>query len=143
MRLGTVAAVVAIALLTACQADETIPLQVGEHTFEVEIADTPELRERGLMFRNDLDVDAGMLFVFDDDRPRSFWMKNTSIPLSIAYISAGGRILEIHDMEPQSLAPVRSRYPARYALEVNQGRFSEVGVGVGDAVDLSVVRQRR
>jgi uncharacterized protein len=143
MRVVAVTALVAIALLTACQADETVALTVGDHTFQVEIADTPELRERGLMFRTDLDPDGGMLFVFDDDRPRSFWMKNTMIPLSIAYISANGRILEIHDMEPQSLAPVRSRYPARYALEVNQGRFSEVGVAVGDTVDLSVLSRRR
>lgn len=143
MRAIAVASLVILVFLSGCSADEMVALPVGDHTFQVEIANTPELRERGLMFRSELDPDAGMLFVFDNDRPRSFWMKNTVIPLSIAYISANGRILEIHDMEPQSLTPVRSRYPARYALEVNRGRFSEVGVAVGDTVDLTALDRRR
>ena len=125
---------------TGCAAGDTVSLAVGDHVFQVEIADTPDERQRGLMFRDEMAADAGMLFVFPDSRPRSFWMKDTRIPLSIAYVAADGRILEIHDMEPLSTTPVPSRYPARYALEVNQGRFDEVGVTVDDRIDLSAIR---
>lgn len=130
-----------VLFISSCAGANTVDLPVGDHVFRVEIADTAESRQRGLMFRTELAPDEGMLFVFPESRPRSFWMKDTEIPLSIAYIAADGRILEIHDMEPFSLSPVRSRYPARYALEVNRGRFAEVGVRVGDVVDLSAVRR--
>lgn len=126
--------------LTGCAGDETVSLPVGDHVFHVEIADTPESRQQGLMFREDLGSDEGMLFVFPDSQVRSFWMKDTPLPLSIAYISAEGRILEIRHMEPYSQQPVRSRYPARYALAVNRGRFSEVGITPGDEIDLSALR---
>ncbi|MFO8042809.1 MAG: DUF192 domain-containing protein [Alkalispirochaeta sp.] len=129
-----------IAALPGCSGEEQVALPVGDHVFQVEIADTPESRQQGLMFREDLGPDEGMLFVFPDSQVRSFWMKDTPLPLSIAYISAEGRILEIRRMEPYSEEPVRSRYPARYALEVNRGRFSEVGVTPGDEIDLSVLR---
>ncbi len=129
-----------VGALTGCSGEETVALPVGDHVFQVEIADTPESRQQGLMFREDLGSDEGMLFVFPDSQVRSFWMKNTPLPLSIAYISAEGRILEIRHMEPYSEQPVRSRFPARYALEVNRGRFSEVGITPGDEIDLSVLR---
>ena len=130
-------------ILAAC-ADgiERTTITVGGHRFAVEIADTPEEREQGLMFREALDADHGMVFIFPDERPRSFWMRNTPLPLSIAYIDAQGIILEIHDMEPFSLEPVRSRFPARYALEVNRGRFRELGIEPGDRVDLSALPER-
>jgi uncharacterized membrane protein (UPF0127 family) len=97
-----------------------------------EIARTAEQRERGLMGRKTLADGEGMLFVFELDRILAFWMKNTRIPLSIAYIAYDGRILEIHDMEPFNLSPVQSSRSARYALEVPQGWFSRVGVKPGD-----------
>ena len=77
-----------------------------------------------------------MLFVFDSDERLSFWMKNTLIPLSIAYIASDGTIREILDMEPHSLAPVPSQYSVRYALEVPKGWFSRAGVRVGDRVSI-------
>ncbi len=138
-RLVTLAITLLVAGLTSCAGEETIALPVGDHTFHVEIADTPESRQQGLMFREELGEDEGMLFVFPDSRIRSFWMKDTSLPLSIAYISARGRILEIRSMVPYSEEPVRSRFPAKYALEVNRNRFSEVGVSEGDDIDLSVL----
>ncbi len=101
----------------------------------VEVADTPPERERGLMNRTTLAQDAGMLFIFDQERPRSFFMKNTLIPLSIAYIDAEGHIVDIQDMQPLDETPHPSAKPARYALEVNQGFFEERGVMVGDMVD--------
>jgi uncharacterized membrane protein (UPF0127 family) len=102
----------------------------------VEIARTNEQRSQGLMHRTKLDDGKGMLFVFDRDDIVSFWMKNTLIPLSIAFISSDGRIMEIRDMEPESLAPVHSSRSVRYALEVPQGWFSRVNLGVGDRLIL-------
>jgi uncharacterized membrane protein (UPF0127 family) len=80
------------------------------------------------MYRKSLDDGKGMLFVFDRDESLSFWMKNTLIPLSIAFIASDGRILEIRDMEPESLTPVHSSRSVRYALEVPQGWFDRAGV---------------
>jgi uncharacterized membrane protein (UPF0127 family) len=97
-----------------------------------EIARTDDERSRGLMHRKKLPDGEGMLFVFERDQILSFWMKNTLIPLSIAYISSDGRILEIHDMIPGDLSPVRSGRSARYALEVPQGWFGRAGTSVGD-----------
>jgi uncharacterized membrane protein (UPF0127 family) len=99
---------------------------------QVEIARTNEQRSQGLMHRTKLDDGKGMLFVFDRDDILSFWMRNTLIPLSIAFISSDGRIMEIRDMEPESLDPVRSGRSVRYALEVPQGWFSRVNLAVGD-----------
>ena len=103
---------------------------------QAEIADDNAERERGLMERTELAKDAGMLFVFDREQRLSFWMRNTLIPLSIAYIDAEGRIIDIQDMEPLDETPHPSARPARYALEVNQGFFEERGVQVGDQVEL-------
>jgi uncharacterized membrane protein (UPF0127 family) len=89
------------------------------------------------MNRDELAPGRGLLFVFPEAAPRSFWMKNTRIPLSIAYINSRGEILEIRDMEPLSLDPVPSRYPAKYALEVNRGRFGQLGITAGTVVELA------
>ncbi len=101
---------------------------LGGKTIEVEVADTDERRAYGLMFRNSLPKDQGMLFVFDDERTRSFWMKNTLIPLSIAYINKDKVITEILDMQPAVLGETRPKsYPSKkksmYALEMNIGWF--------------------
>jgi uncharacterized membrane protein (UPF0127 family) len=102
-----------------------------------EIARSPAQHEQGLMYRKELKDGYGMLFVFDRDTTMSFWMKNTLIPLSIAYIAYDGRILEIYDMEPGNLNPVHSRRSARFALEVPQGWFSRAGIKIGDRLDIS------
>jgi len=104
----------------------------------VEIADEEAEQKRGLMERTALAEDAGMLFVFPGERPRSFWMRNTLIPLSIAYIDGDGGIVDIQDMEPLDESSHPSAAPAQYALEVNQGFFEERGVQVGDEADLPV-----
>lgn len=88
------------------------------------------------MFREELGPDQGMLFVYDSPRRMSFWMRNTVIPLSIAYIDEQGIITQIEDMEPLSEESVPSRLPVQYALEVNQGRFEELGIRPGDRVEL-------
>ena len=104
----------------------------------VEIADEPAEQSQGLMNRTALGEDRGMLFVFDSEATLSFWMRNTLIPLSVAYIDSEGRIVDIQKMEPLDDEPPQyvSAKPAQYALEVNQGFFEERGVEVGDTTEL-------
>ncbi|MFP4483221.1 MAG: DUF192 domain-containing protein [Spirochaetaceae bacterium] len=120
----------------ACQGGDEVELRVGSYRVTAEIADTEDERRRGLMFRETLPANHGMLFVFPDEAPRSFWMRNTEIPLTIAYADADGRIVSIHDMEPFSEEPVPSRGAAKYALEVNQGELAAKGVQVGDVLEI-------
>ena len=104
----------------------------------VEIADTEEERQMGLMGRTALAEDAGMLFVFDTEQQLFFWMKDTLIPLSIAFIDSEGRIVDIQDMQPLDETPHPSASPYQYALEVNQGFFEARGIQVGDTVELPI-----
>ncbi|MBV9452741.1 MAG: DUF192 domain-containing protein, partial [Rubrobacter sp.] len=123
----------------APNASDTIAINAssGERVeVKVEIADDPAKRQKGLMERTALAENAGMLFVFNREQQLSFFMKNTLIPLSIAYIDGGGRIVDIQDMQPLDETPHPSAAPARYALEVNQGFFREHDVEVGDTVEL-------
>lgn len=119
----------------------TVTTSAGERVpVEVNIADTDAERQTGLMGQNVLPENAGMLFVFEGEQTLSFWMRDTLIPLSIAYIDAEGRIVDIQDMQPLDDVPPHyvSAEPAQYALEVNQGFFEERGVVVGDTVELPV-----
>jgi uncharacterized protein len=113
----------------------TIPLQVGATAVIAEVADDEKERELGLMGRTSLGANQGMLFIYPDEAPRSFWMKNTVLPLSIAYLDSQGRIVRIADMTPLDLSPVPSRRPAMYALEMEQGWFAAHGVHEGDKVE--------
>ncbi len=115
-------------------AQNVIPLRIGEHELQAELATTGEERARGLMFRESLPDDRGMLFVYPGEQHRSFWMRNTSIPLSIAFIDAEGTIVSIADMQPFDETGVPSAAPAQFALEVNQGWFAERGIMAGQAV---------
>ena len=105
---------------------------------QVEVADDVAEQAKGLMYRKALSEDRGMLFVYPDERELSFWMKNTLIPLSIAYIDSEGRIVDILDMKPLDDKPPHytSSEPVQYALEVNQGFFEKEGVKVGDHAEL-------
>lgn len=127
-----------IIFLFSC-GSESFELYVNDKTINVEIADTTEERAKGLMNRKHLDENHGMLFVFDRDQLMSFWMKNTYVPLSIAFISSDGIIREIYDMKPLSEKPVKSEYYTRYALELPRGNFSRLGIKPGDHIDLSVI----
>ena len=102
----------------------------------VEIADTSETRSLGLMSRTSLPELAGMLFVFPSDTTNGFWMKDTLIPLDIAYLSSEGEVLEIRDGVPLSLENLTPTQPYRFTLEVNGGWFERHGFGVGDRVDI-------
>jgi uncharacterized membrane protein (UPF0127 family) len=125
-----------------CSGDalETTSLDVSGVELKVESADTPEERNQGLMFRKSLGENEGMIFVFEKESKVSFWMKNTEIPLSVAFIAADGTIRQIEDMEPRSLAPVPSYRNVLYALEVNQGWFERNGISPGDKVDISKLK---
>jgi len=112
----------------------TIVLTVQGHDLTAEVARSGRQRNAGLMLRDSLAKDTGMLFVYPDDRPRSFWMRNTCLPLTIAYIDSTGIIVTLADMTPLDESPVPSRVPARYALEMTQGWFARKGVAVGDRV---------
>ena len=125
------------AALSGCTDAELYRLSIESTELHVEVVDTEETRARGLMFRESLPETQGMLFVFEEAAPRAFYMRNTSIPLSIAYIDERLIIREIHEMEPFSQENVLSRSPAMYALEVNQGSFGRWGVSIGDRLVLS------
>jgi len=116
---------------------KTAILRANDVEVVVELAVSPAEQETGLMHRTELKDGYGMLFVYTSDRRLSFWMKNTLIPLSIAYLGADGTIKEIHDMEPQSLAGVQSERYVRYALEAPLGWYARVGLEPGDRFDLS------
>jgi hypothetical protein len=113
----------------------TIETAAGAKHFEVELALTPAQEEQGLMYRQRLAADAGMLFDFTDTAPRTFWMKNTLIPLDMLFIAANGRVVDIHERAvPLSEDIIPSRVPARAVLELNGGTVSRLGIKVGDLV---------
>ncbi|HUX20527.1 MAG TPA: DUF192 domain-containing protein [Spirochaetia bacterium] len=123
-------------LLVSCKPKaDTIPISINGHVLNVEVAKTPAERERGLMDRISMAENHGMLFIFPNDQHLSFWMKNTDIPLAIAYISLDGTIREIYHMKPHSLEAIQSDHSVRYALEVNDGEFARLGVKPGDRVE--------
>ena len=139
IRRAVYAAVFLCAAFASCDGTrklKTVTLELAGKQFSVEVADTAETRARGLMFRESLPAFSGMLFVFDRDSQQSFWMENTKIPLSLAYISSSGEIREIYDLTPLSRRHVQSIHAVRYALEVNQGTFEKLGVKPGYVIKI-------
>ena len=114
-----------------------IPLYIHHREIWVEVAKTPEERNQGLMGRKHLEKDEGMLFIFETEDYHSFWMKDTLIPLSIAFIDKDGRIVWIKDMKPLTLDSHVPPKPILYALEMNKGWFSSRGIKEGDTVRFS------
>ena len=115
---------------------KTVELKILNANLKAEVADTPQASENGLMFRDSLPEDRGMLFVFEQPKTASFWMRNTKIPLSIAYIDSLGKILEIKSLKPldETAVPSGSDRVA-FALEVNQGWFGRHGISPGAQID--------
>jgi uncharacterized membrane protein (UPF0127 family) len=109
-------------------------LKVASHPLKVEVAAKEAEREKGLMFRKSLPAEEGMLFIFDDPGYYAMWMKNTLIPLSVAFVDRAGTILNIEDMEPQTLDTHLAAGPALYAIETNKGWFAAHHVKAGDKV---------
>ena len=127
--------------LSSCRSeDSSILLSINGRPLTVEIARSESQRRKGLMNRESLDWSSGMIFVFENDRLLSFWMKDTKIPLSIAFLDKYGKVTDIFDMKPYSLDTVSSTQKCRYAIEVNRGFFEESGLAVGDKVDLHMLK---
>ena len=152
MKAGLILFVIISLLLVACQqqkqqSDTTntaaantiiIKTNASDIKLNVEIADSPEEWQQGLMHRESLDENSGMLFVFDEENYRSFWMKNTLIPLDVIFVSANGTIIDIkEDFQPcktQICESYKSREKARYVLEANGGFAEANSVSIGDSV---------
>ncbi len=131
-------AVASCALMLGAQAQEgpqprlpTTRLSAGMHIIETELAVTPAQQQIGMMFRTQMGAHEGMLFVNEDASVRCIWMRNTLIPLSIAFIADDGSIVNIADMQPRSEASHCSAKPVRYALEMQQGWFAKRGIKAG------------
>ncbi len=132
-----------IALLLGCSSRHPKPksdlpivsLKLGGQEIWVEVANKEATRDLGLMFRQAMDWNSGMLFVFPDSATRAFWMKNTVIPLSIAFMDEKGIIENIAEMQPQNEESIWSKGPAKYALEMNAGWFTKEGLKPGDTVE--------
>jgi uncharacterized protein len=122
----------------AADPDSIVRIQsdTGEHVFTVEVVDTDETRAQGLMFREELAPDAGMLFDFLDERPVAFWMQNTFIPLDMLFIRADGTIARIHaNARPMDTTSIPSGEPVQFVLEIPGGRSAELGIEAGDLMD--------
>jgi hypothetical protein len=113
----------------------TRTLTIRGQALTVEVASTPQTRETGLMNRFSLRQDHGMLFVFEAPQPLAFWMKDTYVPLSIAFVDASGRILNVEDMRPKDESTHWSKGSALFAIEMRQGWFASKGIGAGDIVE--------
>lgn len=114
----------------------TTQLSIGGKSIRAEIADEENERSTGLMFRKSLAPDSGMLFVMEQTAPVAFWMRNTELPLTIAYIAPNGMIMELHDLKPRDETPVPSRFPQiAFALEMPQGWFEKNNIWPGERVE--------
>ena len=123
-----------LAALCAADARAQLPaveLAAGMHLIRAEVADSMGTRMQGLMHRKSMPQGAGMVFVFDESATHCMWMKNTLIPLSVAFIDEAGAIINIADMQPHSEQSHCAARPARYALEMNQGWFAQRGIKPG------------
>ena len=130
----TLLAAMGLMLSTGAAGQQSLPrveLSVGMHRIEAELAHTESARRVGLMYRESMPEQRGMIFVFTQAARHCMWMRNTLIPLSVAFLDDQGRILNIADMHPLTEDSHCARAPARYALEMNQGWFARRGVGEG------------
>ncbi|KXK29652.1 MAG: hypothetical protein UZ01_02027 [Candidatus Brocadia sinica] len=122
---------------------DVLPIHVAGMELEVEVAITPEDHMLGLMYRDTLEDNEGMLFIFPKEEILSFWMKDTRIPLSIAFIKANGRIVQIESMKPHSLDTHVSEEKVKYALEMKEGWFKAHKVKVGDTVKIPITAKEK
>jgi uncharacterized membrane protein (UPF0127 family) len=135
LAVGALLLTAAVAWLAHADPLVTFPLRIKGHTIRAEVADTDETRRLGLMYRTALPESSGMLFVYERPGAHGMWMKNTLVPLSVAFLDADGRILNIEDMAPQTETVHSARGQALWALEMNQGWFAKRGIRPGDRVE--------
>jgi uncharacterized membrane protein (UPF0127 family) len=132
------AALCGLALSAAALAQNAMPmleLTAGFHRIEAEVAATDQNRQLGLMQRREMAPQHGMLFVFTQDNTHCMWMRNTLLPLSVAFLDEEGKIINVEDMQPQTDDNHCARRPARYALEMNLGWFSQRGLKAGSKLN--------
>jgi uncharacterized membrane protein (UPF0127 family) len=136
--LGLAAALATVAGAAFAQEAQRLPriaMHAGMHNISAEVAQAPDERQIGLMYRRTMPANDGMLFVFEDAQLHCFWMKNTLLPLSIAFLADDGRIVNIEDMAPNTEASHCPKQKIRYALEMNQGWFAKRGFKAGMKLD--------
>ncbi len=114
----------------------TVSVPVGQRTYTLEIASKADDRNTGLMHRDTMPVDHGMIFIFKDPKVQSFWMKNTRIPLDILFLDTSGKVVSIHRMEPYVMRGTTSKAEAKYAIELNAGQAEAAKVKEGDTIAL-------
>jgi uncharacterized protein len=110
---------------------QRIQLSAGMHQIDTQLAQTPEQRQIGLMWRKEMPQHEGMLFIFEQPSQQCFWMKNTLLPLTAAFVADDGTIVNLEDMKPQTTEPHCSAKPVRYVLEMNKGWFAKKGIKAG------------
>jgi uncharacterized membrane protein (UPF0127 family) len=120
-----------------------VALTAGMHLIQAQVAATPAQRATGLMHRTDMPVNEGMLFVFEELASQCFWMKNTLLPLTAAFVADDGTIVNLADMKPQTTDSHCSEKPVRYVLEMNQGWFAKRGLKAGNRLGGAVFETRR
>ena len=136
MRYMLIASLLALSMRVSAQQPQLpiIELFAGMHRIEAEVAATPESRQIGMMLRTSMLPHRGMLFVFTDASRHCMWMRNTLVPLSVAFLDERGRIVNVEDMQPRTEDNHCASQPVRYALEMNLGWFRSRGVGPGFAI---------
>lgn len=117
-------------------------LSAGMYVIDAQVAQTPEQREIGLMMRKEMPVHEGMIFVFEEAHTQCFWMKNTLLPLTAAFVSDDGTIVNLADMKPKSTESHCSAQPVRYVLEMNQGWFAKRGIKAGSKLGGTLFQAR-
>ena len=137
VRTAVLASVLPFTLATASAQDgpqlnlPRVELNAGMHRIDAQVAQAPQERQTGLMHRQNMPLHEGMLFVFEQPATQCFWMKNTLLPLSTAFVADDGTIVNLADMQPQTLDSHCSSKPVRYVLEMNQGWFAQKGIKAG------------
>ncbi|MGB9707990.1 MAG: DUF192 domain-containing protein [Candidatus Pacearchaeota archaeon] len=135
--------ILALVLMNGCQKSSQVCFQ--NSCFDVEIASTPEARARGLMFRDSLEDNKGMLFIFPEENIYSFWMKNTSLPLDIIWINSQGKVVFISSntqpCEEEPCLSIIPDSPAKYVLEIRSGRAEQIGLAIGNILTINVSQE--
>ena len=122
---------------------QRIKLSAGLYQIDTQVALTPEQRQVGLMFRKQMPQAEGMIFVFEQPAEQCFWMKNTVLPLTAAFVADDGTIVNLADMKPQTTNPHCSTKPVRYVLEMNQGWFAKKGIKAGAKLQGTLFQEQR
>jgi len=114
----------------------TVKMKIGDRTFDLEMARTSDEQATGLMKRDSMPENHGMIFIFQEERLLEFWMKDTRIPLDIMYLDAKGKVVSVAQMQPYDLSSVSSNVDAEYAIELNAGMVKKIGIKAGDVLDI-------